>query len=188
MHWALEQILVGRPGRQTISKYAKGQNKYLGLFLMISAAFLGLALTQPIATVTDFHSIRGSVSLLSAMISLLKTGQGGEALAVALIVVIIPVYLLSAAFDLWYKHELHGDKFERKASALLRMGRLWFLSAAGVIGGLYCLVAADQGSRFHYAVYFLLISLLLMKFVFLRLTPLINAIRFVDGSGGEGKS
>lgn len=184
MHWFVERILVGRPDQQTIAKYAKGSDRYLGVFLLISAALLGLALTQPIMTSQGFVGLDGSFSLLSAMAALLKGGQGGVALLIAVLSVLLPVVLLSTAFELWYKYELTDPKFLRKTQLLRQLGRLWYLSLLVIGAAIYLGSRADSGLVLHVAVYYLLISLAMQKLVAARLQPLINAVQFVDEEEG----
>ncbi|MBO0334236.1 paraquat-inducible protein A [Sneathiella sp. CAU 1612] len=180
MHWFVERILVGRPDRQTIAKYAEGSDRYLGVFLLISAALLGLALTQPIMTSNGFAGLDGSFSLLSAMAALLKSGQGGIALLIAVLSILLPIVLLSTAFELWYKYELTDAKFLRKTQLLRQLGRLWFLSLFVIGAAIYLGTRADSGLVLHVAVYYLLLSLAIQKLVAARLQPMINAVQFVD--------
>ena len=180
MHWIVERILVGRPDRQTIAKYATGSDRYLGVILLLSAALLGLAITQPIITSNGFAGLEGSFSLLSVMAALLKGGQGGIALLIVLLAILLPIVLLSTAFELWYKYELTDAKFLRKANLLRQLGRLWFLSLFIVGGAFYLASRPDTGIVLHVAVYYLVMSLALQKLVASRLQPLINAIKFVE--------
>lgn len=180
MHWVVERILVGRPDRQTIAKYAKNGNRYLGIILLISAALLGLAITQPIMTSDGFAGLNGSFSLLSGMAALLKSGQGGIALLIAVLAILLPVVLLSTAFELWYKYELTDNKFLRKAGLLRQLGRLWFCSLFVIGAMIYLASRADTGLVLHAAVYYLIISLAMQKLVASRLQPLMNAVKFVE--------
>ena len=180
MHWAVERILVGRSDRQTISKYAQGGDRYLGAGLLVSAALLGLAVTQPMITTSGFAGLEGTYSLLSAAVELLKTGQGVLALLILALTILFPILLLSTAFDLWYKHELQEIKFVRKARLLRQLGRLWFVSFASILIAIYLLTRVGAGTILHLAVYYLVISLALQKLVVARMVPMINAVEFVD--------
>lgn len=180
MHWVVERILVGRPDRQTIAKYAKSGDRYLGIILLISAALLGLAITQPMMTSDGFAGLNGSFSLLSGMAALLKNGQGGIALLIAVLAILLPVVLLSTAFELWYKYELTDSKFLRKAGLLRQLGKLWFCSLFVVGAMIYLSSRADTGLVLHAAVYYLIISLAMQKLVASRLQPLINSVKFVE--------
>ena len=183
MHWAIERILLGRPDRQTIAKYAKGNDRYLGAGILVSAALLGLAITQPMITATGYLALSGSYSLLRAMGEFLKTGQGTLALLVFGVTILFPVFFLSTAFDLWYKHELQEPKFARKARLLHQFSRLWFVVFAVVLAGIYFLMRAQTGVVLHVAIYYLVISLALQKLVTARMMPMINAVTFVDEEG-----
>ncbi|MCF8466135.1 MAG: hypothetical protein K9G33_01915 [Sneathiella sp.] len=180
MHWVIERILVGRPDRQTISKYTQGADRYLGIMLLFSAALLGLAVTQPMITASGVLGLIGSHSLLTAAVELLKTGQGVLALLVLVLTVLLPIALLSTAFDLWYKHELQEVKFVRKARLLRQLGRLWFVSFASILIAIYLATRANAATILHLAVYYLVISLALQKLVVARMVPMINAVTFVD--------
>ncbi|MEX0583076.1 MAG: paraquat-inducible protein A [Sneathiella sp.] len=181
MNWVIERILVGRPDRQTIAKYAKGSDRYLGVLLIVSAALLGLAMTQPMITTTGLSGLSGSHSLLTALPELLKGGQGGIAVLIAVITILLPILLLSTAFDLWYKYELADTKFLRKARLLQQLGRIWLLLLGLVLIAIYFAVLAEAETTLHLAVYYLVISLALQKLITARLQPMINAVRFVEG-------
>lgn len=180
MHWVVERILIGRPDRQTISKYAKGSDRYLGVLLIVSAALLGLAITQPMITTVGFLGLEGRYSLLTALPELLKSGQGGLAVLIAVLTIILPILLLSTAFDLWYRHELADAKFLRKSRLLRQLGRLWLMLLGLVLIFIYFAVQSGEGTTLHLAVYYLVVSLALQKLVAARLQPLINAVQFVE--------
>ncbi|MZR31249.1 paraquat-inducible protein A [Sneathiella litorea] len=180
MHWVVERILVGRPDRQTISKYANGADRFLGVVLLASAALLGVAITQPILTSFGFMGLNGSFSLVSGMAEFLKGGQGGIALLIAVFTILLPIMLLSTAFELWYKYELSDTKFVRKANLLRHFGRLWFLSFFTVVFAIYFTEQSDTGTILHITGYYLIVSLALQKLVAARIQPLINAVKFVE--------
>ncbi len=100
MHWVLERIIVGRADRQTIAKYAVGPDRFLGVGLMLCAALLGLGVTQPLITSGGFMGLQGQYSLLALMAEFFKSGRGGLALSLAVLLVLLPVVLLSTAFDI----------------------------------------------------------------------------------------
>ena len=179
MHWVVERILVGRSDRQTIAKYARGADKYLGVWLLVSAALLGLAITQPMVTTSGFLGLDGSFSLLSGMLALLSGGQGGLALLIAVITVALPILLLSSAFEIWYKYELSDEKFSRKTRLLFLLGRVWLLVLGLVLITIYLVSQAEKDTSLHFANYYLVISLALQKLVVARLKPMVSAVEFV---------
>ncbi len=127
-----------------------------------------------------FVGLEGSYSLLTALPELLKDGQGGLAVLIAVLTIILPILLLSTAFDLWYKHELADAKFLRKSRLLRQLGRLWLLLLGLVLIAIYYAAQAKGGTTLHLAVYYLVVSLALQKLVAARLQPLINAVEFVE--------
>ncbi len=179
MHWALEQLLVGRADRQTIAKYATGADRMLGILLMLSAALLGLALTQPLLTAGGFMALAGEYSLLELIKALFLSGRGAMALIIALFVIVFPVVLLSLAFDVWYKFELGGDKFERKSARLRALGRLVLPVFALIPIALY-LAGREADVILHGAGLYLVASFALLKIATARMQPLTRAVRFVD--------
>ncbi|WP_373085115.1 hypothetical protein [Sneathiella sp.] len=182
MHWAIEHLLVGRTDRQTISKYARGMDKYLGLLLTVSAALLGLAVSEPIVTTNALLGLDGTYSVLSGMVALLEAGQGAAAVMTLAVTLLLPVFLLSTAFDLWYKHELADPKFLRKAKLLKQLGNFWFIAVGSVLAAIYFIQRAPD-SFLHFAILYLLVAVTLSKLVLLRLLPMINAVKFVNDTG-----
>ncbi|MFC4273483.1 hypothetical protein GQF03_06820 [Sneathiella chungangensis] len=180
MHWAVERLLVGRPDRQTIAKYARGADRYLGAALLLSAALLGLAITQPLITTDGFLDLNGGYSLLTVMAEFFKAGRGGLAVLIALITIFLPILLLSTAFEIWYKYELKDDKFLRKARLLHQLGRLWLFILALVLIAIFMATRAEVAVTLHVGVYYLVVSLALQKLVAARLQPMINAVQFVE--------
>jgi len=180
MHWSLEYILVGRPDKQTISKYAKGRDRYIGVGLLVSAALLGIALSQSIITVQNFHDLNGPYSLVDGMIELFKKGKAAIAMVVLVTTIIVPIITLSSAFELWYKHELHSDRFSYKAQRLRRYGRLWYLVFGSVLIGIYLIQNSEIEAVIHAPVYYLTVSLALQKLAIARMEPLINTVQFVE--------
>ncbi|PHQ68956.1 MAG: hypothetical protein COB93_09290 [Sneathiella sp.] len=184
MNWMLKQILVGREGRQTIAKYATGADQYLGVGLVLSAAALGLALTAPAITTTGYLGLMGTYSLLDMIMPLMKGGQGNAAIFIVVVALLLPIIFLSSAFEVWYKHELQGDKFERKAARLRQYGKLWFLEFAALLFGLYTVLTADADIVLHLPVYYLMISLGMQKLVFTRLSLMIASVKYVEDEEG----
>lgn len=180
MHWSLDNILVGRPDRQTISKFAKGRDRYIGVGLIASAALLGIALSQTIVSVENFHNLNGSYSLADGMVALFKTGQAAIAMLILVTTIIVPIITLSSAFEIWYKHELQSDRFSHKAQRLRRYGRLWYLVFGSVLIGVYIIQNSEVEAVIHAPVYYLTISLALQKLAIARMEPLISAVQFVD--------
>lgn len=180
MQGILKRILVGREDRQTISKFATGIDRFLGVGLIVSAALLGMALTRPVLQTDSYLDLSGTYSLIDAMTALLKAGHGLASVLILISAILIPILLLSSAFDLWYKHELQGSKFEAKAARLQQFGRLWFLSAAIILFGLYAVMTMGQGNQLLSSAYYLIVSVMLLKLVLLRLRQLISAVQFVE--------
>ena len=183
MSWVKKRILLGRPDRQTIAKYAKGSDRYLGVLLIVSAALLGLAITQPMITTMGFSGLDGTYSLLTAIPELFKDGRGGLAVLIAVLTIILPIILLSTAFDLWYKHELSDSKFLSKSRLLKQLGRIWLLLIGLILIAIYFATQAGADTTLHLAVYYLVISLALQKLIAARLIPLINAVELVEIEG-----
>jgi uncharacterized paraquat-inducible protein A len=180
MHWIVEKILVGRPDKQTLSKFAKGRDHYLGAGLLVSAALLGVALSQSIVSVQNFNGLNGSYSLIDGMITLFKSGQPAVAMVILVTTIIVPIITLSSAFELWYKYELQSDRFPHKAQRLRRYGRLWYLVFGSVLIGVYLIQNSEIEAVIHAPVYYLTVSLALQKLVITRMEPLINAVQFVE--------
>tara|TARA_R100000005_G_scaffold53523_1_gene26232 strand:- start:577 stop:1128 length:552 start_codon:yes stop_codon:yes gene_type:complete len=179
MHWVLERIIVGRADRQTIAKYAVGPDRFLGVGLMLCAALLGLGVTQPLITSGGFMGLQGQYSLLALMAEFFKSGRGGLALSLAVLLVLLPVVLLSTAFDIWYKYELASDKFLRKSALLRHLARAILLVLALLIGALV-FVGQQAAITLHLAAYYLVITLALQRLAAARLQPLLNAVQFVE--------
>ncbi|USG60364.1 paraquat-inducible protein A [Sneathiella marina] len=180
MHWSLKNLLVGRPDRQTISKFAKGRDRYIGVGLLVSAALLGIALSQSIVTVQNFHSLNGSYSLIDGMVALFKTGQAAIAMLILVTTIVVPIITLSSAFEIWYKHELQSERFPHKAQRLRRYGRLWYLVFGSVLIGIYLIQNSEIEATIHAPIYYLTVSLALQKLALVRMEPLINSIQFVE--------
>ncbi len=183
MQGILKRLLLGREDRQTISKFATGADRSLGVCVLVAAALLGMALTRPVVQTDMFLDLSGSYSLIDAMTALLKAGHGLAAVLILISTILIPILLLSAAFDLWYKHELQGSKFEAKAARLQQYGKLWFLAAGIIVFGLYTIMTTGEGVLLLTPVYYLIVSIMILKLILIRLTQLINAVRFVDDDG-----
>lgn len=179
MHWALERLLVGRADRQTIAKHARGKDRLIGIGTMASAALLGLALTQPLLTAEGFMGLAGDYSLLRLLGALWQGGNGLLVLIIALLVILLPVALLSLAFDIWYKHALTESGFLRKARLLRPLGRM-LLPVILLVGA--ALYGADRagGTGLHIAAAYGLLSLALLKLILARLQPMIDSVRFVE--------
>ncbi len=183
MHGILKRILLGREDRQTISKFAKGADRSLGVGLLISAALLGMALTRPVIQTELFLDLNGSYSLIDAMTALLKAGHGLAAVLILIGTILIPILLLSSAFDLWYKHELQDSKFEAKAARLRQYGKLWFLAAGILLFGLYAAIYNGAGTVLLTPVYYLIVSIMVLKLILVRLSLLIGTVHFVEDDG-----
>jgi uncharacterized paraquat-inducible protein A len=183
MNWFIERVLLGRADRQTISKYAKGTDRYLGIGIVVSAALLGIAATSPILTTVDFLGLTGSFSLIELMIDLVKGGQGAIAILTFVVSLLAPVFMLSGAFELWYKHELQGDAFEIKAGRLRQYGRYWYLMFLVLIIGLYAASHVGVDTVLHLPVYYLVLSSALIKLILARMTLLLNLVEFVSDDG-----
>ncbi|OUR79237.1 hypothetical protein A9Q83_05235 [Alphaproteobacteria bacterium 46_93_T64] len=179
MHDFFERILIGRSTRQTLSKYAKGIDRWLGVVTLISAALLGTAIAMPLGASDDFLGLEGSLSLFLSLVALVKTGEGTFALAGSALFIALPIYNISTAFDIWYKHEIHGEKFDKYVTRVGACGRLWFLLAIGSVGLIYLIQTSENGTV-YLPVYYLLLSIMLQKLVLTRLGRLTSAVRFVD--------
>ncbi|MEH6475196.1 MAG: hypothetical protein V7727_05885 [Sneathiella sp.] len=179
MHEFFDRIVIGRASRQTISKYATGIDRYLGLMTVFSAALLGAAISTPIGISDDFLGLSGSLTIFTALVDLIQSGQGSYAVAGAVLFIALPIFGISAAFDLWYKYEIHGAKFEKYATRAGACGRFWYLLAIGSVGFVYMLKTSENGIV-YIPVYYLFLSVMLQKLVLTRMTRLTAAVKFVD--------
>ncbi|WP_169568485.1 hypothetical protein [Sneathiella limimaris] len=179
MHPLLERFLIGSPYRRTIAKFAKGVDRYLGAITILAAALLGLGLASPVGYATGFYGISGKIVLVSDIVILMKSGQGSVALMVGLLFILLPILNISTAFDLWYKHPLDGEKFEKFNRRANLCGRLWYLGVLSIGALIYKLNTASDGVIYP-AIYYLLMSSLLQKFILTRLTRLTALVTFVD--------
>ncbi len=179
MNELLNRILVGSGSRQTLSKYAKGLDRYLGVATVVSAALLGLAVAAPIGASDNFLTLSGRITLFSGVGDLFKGGQGTYAIAAGILFIALPILNISTAFDLWYKHPLEGEKFEKFARRANACGRLWFLLMLAVIGLIYK-INISEGGVVYPPIYYLLVSVLLQKIVLTRMSRLAAVVQFVE--------
>lgn len=175
----LERFLVGSNLRQTLSKYAKGLDRYLGVATVVSAALLGLAVTAPIGTSDNFLTLSGPITLFSGVAELFKVGQGTYALMAGVLFIALPILNISTAFDLWYKHPLQSDKFEKFVRRASACGRLWFLLVLATIALIYK-INTSEGGIVYPPIYYLLVSVLLQKFVLTRMSRMAAVVQFVE--------
>lgn len=182
MHPLLERILVGSPYRQTLSKHARGLDRYLGVVTLLSAAFLGLAVASPIGASDDFYGISGPFTLFDGVIDLMKSGFGSYALAGAVLFIALPILNISTAFDLWYKHSLDSEKFDKFARRASACGRLWFVLIAGSAALVYTLNTSEGGIVYP-PIYFLLVSIVLQKFILTRMSRMAALVQVVEDDG-----
>lgn len=180
MHWIVKRALSGRPERQTISKYAKGLDQFHGVLTIIAAALLGMGVAAPFATVDGFYSLTGQYSLITAALELMKTGNGMYALGIAVVFIAIPTLSIATAFDLWYKYELQGEKFQKTLDRSVTCGRLWFFVMLGVIGLIYYISQSSAEAILHPSVYYLMLSVMLQKITLTRISRLASAVQYVD--------
>lgn len=182
MHWIIERALVGRKDRQTVAKTALGLDRYTGLLLIASAALLGVGITMPVMMVTEMLGLSGPFSILDLVLAFFKIEQGGMAIAIALLLIVMPCMITATAFDIWYKYTLESELFERRYSRMVKFSRLWFLSMAALVGGLYYVKTALPDTDLYPAVYALLLALIVQKLAVGRIIRLVSAIKFVDHS------
>lgn len=182
MHPLLNRILVGSPYRQTLSKYAKGIDRYLGVATVLSASFLGLAVASPIGASDDFFGIKGPFNLFDGIVDLMKTGYGSYALAGGVLFIALPILNISTAFDLWYKHGLDSDKFDKFSRRASACGRLWFILITGCVVFVYKLNTSTGGIVYP-PIYFLLVSIGLQKFVLTRMSRMAALVQVIEDDG-----
>jgi len=174
-----ERLLVGSTLHQTLSKYATGLDRYLGIATVVSAALLGLAVTSPLGASDNFLTLSGPITLFSGVADLFKAGQGTVALTAGALFIALPILNISTAFDLWYKHPLQGDKFEKFVRRANACGRLWFLLALATIGLIYK-INTSEGGVVYPPIYYLLVSVLLQKIVLTRMSRMAALVQFVE--------
>ena len=180
----LKTILVGMGHRNTIAKYAAGMDRYVGLLIALAAAFLGMAIFMPIATVENYRGFTGTFSILDA-VKILFSNQDMTGMIVVLLAAILwPVLSLSIAFDLWYKHPVQEAKFLKNAPRIRFFGRIWFILALLAVGFIY-LVQFEANGKVHLPVYFLLLSVILQKLCLTRMQGLLDRIQFQEVSEDE---
>ncbi len=180
MQELIERLLVGRSDRQTIAKYAKGKDRYLGLLTIVSAALLGMGIAAPFATVENFYSLQGQFSIVSGSLALLKSGYGAYALIGLALFIAIPVLSIATAFDLWYKYDLQSEKLDRMISRAKICGRIWFFVMLGTISLIYYVKISSTNTVMHLPVYYLLLSVISQKLVLARISGLFSIVKFVD--------
>jgi len=175
----LERLLIGRSGRQTISKYAQGIDRYLGVMTIISAALLGGSLSSPIGFSENFLGLQGQIAIFPSLLTLFKNGMGGPAVLGAVVFGVLPILSISTAFEIWYKHPLQGDKFGKYARRITIFNGLWLLLAAALVGLIYMLNTSEQG-RLYMPIYYLLVSVMMQKIILMRLKRMVALVQFVD--------
>ncbi len=180
MHWAVERLISGRAERQTISKHAKGPDRFLGILTIVSAALLGFGIAAPFATVEGFFGLTGQYSLFTAALEFLKAGNATYAMGILVVFVLIPVLSIATAFDLWYKYQMQDEKFQKILSRSVACGRLWFFVMLGAISLVYYTKMSSTGAILHPSVYYLLVSVMMQKLILTRIARLASAIKFVD--------
>lgn len=180
MHWFLQRVLVGISHKQTIAKYSKGLDQSLGVLTVISAALLGVGVAAPFATVVNFYGLVGEYSIFTGVMELLKIGKGGAALGGAAIIIMLPVYGISTAFDLWYKHVLQSAKFEKASGRSALCGYLWFVTFGAASALIFFVQTSSSDVILHPSVYCLLLSLILQKITLTRITRLISLVQFTS--------
>ncbi|MBL4667635.1 MAG: hypothetical protein JKY04_09665 [Sneathiella sp.] len=121
----------------------------------------------------------GSLTVFTGLIDLLKIGQGSYAMGGAVLFIALPIFCISTSFDLWYKYEIHGEKFDRYVSRAAACSRLWYLLAIGSVGFIYLLKTSENGVV-YLPVYYLLMSVMLQKLILTRISRLTAAAKFVD--------
>jgi len=178
MHWLLLRVLVGTSHRQTIAKYSKGFDQSLGVLTISSAATLGVGVASPFATVNAFYGLSGEYSIFTAVMELFKAGEGGIALGIAALIIALPVYGIATAFDLWYKHELQGVKFEKMSGRSALCSNLWFITFAAAAALIFHIQTSNPDVILHQSVYSLLLSLVLQKIALTRISKLISMVQF----------
>lgn len=177
MNEFFNSLLVGMGHRSTIAKFSTGLDRYVGVLLVVAAATLGMGIFMPIATVENLRGLTGTLAILDAISGLYRLNDIGGAAILTIVAAIWPVYSISIAFDLWYKHPLHEDKFLKTAPRIRFFGRIWYLLALSAVGFVY-LVQFDGGGKLHLPIYFLLLSVILQKLCFTRIQGMINRIQF----------
>ncbi|MEH6403306.1 MAG: hypothetical protein V7750_08035, partial [Sneathiella sp.] len=180
MHWFLQRVLIGASHKQTIAKYSTGFDQSLGVLTVSSAATLGVGVAAPFATLEAFYGLSGEYSIFSAVMELLGSGEGGLALGIAALIIALPVYGVSTAFDLWYKHELQNEKFEKVSGRSSLCGYLWFISFAAAAALIFEIQTTSSDVILHQSVYSLLLSLVLQKIVLTRISRLISMVQFTS--------
>jgi uncharacterized paraquat-inducible protein A len=181
-HWLVERVLTGRQDRNTIAKTANGIDRFAGLLLVISAALLGAGLALPIVKAENLFGLSGQFSVINLILKFLGAGQGGLAVAIALLLVILPVMITASAFDVWYKYDMATELFERRYRRLQKFTRLWILSVALVVASVYYLKTSVPDAVIFPALYALLLALIMLRLAVGRITRLMAAIDFVDSS------
>lgn len=180
MQELIERFLVGRSDRQTIAKYAKGKDRYMGLLTLISAALLGMGVAAPFATVENFYGLQGQFSVVTGSLELLKSGYGVYALIGMGLFILVPVFSIATAFDLWYKYPLQSEKLERMIARANACGKIWFLVMLGTISLIYYVKMYSNETIMHLPVYYLLLSVVSQKLVLSRIFRLFSMIKFED--------
>ncbi len=175
----INTFLVGMAHRNTIAKHSQGLDRYLGALTMLAAACLGIAIFTPIATIPEFKGLVGTLAILDAVVALFKANQLPDAAVLGLAFVLWPVYTLSVAFDLWYKHPVQEEKFMRAAGRVRFFGRIWYIIALLTVGGVY-LIQVEAGGVVHMPVYALILSVILQKLCFTRMLGMVNRIQFQE--------
>lgn len=180
MQELIERFLVGRSGRQTIAKYAKGKDRYVGLLTLVSAALLGMGVAAPFATVENFYGLEGQFSVVTGSLALLKSGYGAYALIAIVLFIAIPVFSIATVFDLWYKYDLQNEKLERLITRARACGKFWFLVMLGTISLVFYVKISSSETIMHLPVYYLLLSVILQKLVISRVSGLFAIVKFED--------
>lgn len=176
------RLLLGSSAKNTISKYSKGLDRYAGAMTVIAAALLGLALSSPIGSSKNLFGLEGQITIFTDLLTLFKLGQGSHALGGAAVFVALPILNIATAFDLWYKHQIHDDKFEKFSRRASACGKLWYIQFVATGGLVYLLNNSEEGIVYM-PFYYLFISMILQKFVLTRISRMAALIKFVEDDG-----
>ena len=162
----------------SIATQVHGPDRWLGILILLSAAFLILGWLTPIMTVSQLMFLEEQVSILDGVLTLARHGELFLFMMVLVFSVIIPALKLFFSYILWCRVDVNDNKFQNRLRMIEGLGK-WSMTEVFLVALVVAAVKVSVISdiHLHWGLYFFSGSIILSMFALARLTVLAHHLQ-----------
>ena len=166
--------LGAAPGAsRSLSRRARGLDRFLGLLIMVSGGLLVLGWTLPIMTVETLFFLTEPISILDGCRTLWVEGEYFLFAIIALFSIVFPLLKLGLALNLWLRGDATGARLKRHLGWVEQAGRWSMLDVFVVALTVVAIeVSLISDVALHAGLYVFSAAILLSMIVVRRITAL----------------